>query len=149
VQRLTGVNPEKISQRLQDMNKYLDCIPMDRTTVAYKTQKASGKSLSDDEIRSIMGRAIPPEWTVNLLAIVKEPWRFKDLDNQLNMYRQKWKTHQQKKVIAKMAVKMPGKSNNGERKNNEIDNHNNNGGHIGGRQRNNGRGGHGGLGRGR
>jgi hypothetical protein len=53
-----------------------------------KIIKAYGKSLPEDEIRSIMGRAIPPEWTVNLLVIGKEPWRFKDLEDQLNMYRQ-------------------------------------------------------------
>jgi hypothetical protein len=50
----------------------------------------------EDEIRSIMGRAIPPEWTVNLLAPGKEPWRFKDLEDQLNMYRQQWQADQQK-----------------------------------------------------
>jgi hypothetical protein len=32
-----------------------------------------GKSLSDDEIRSIMGRAIPLEWTVYMLSMGKEP----------------------------------------------------------------------------
>jgi hypothetical protein len=41
--------------------------------------------LPEEEIRSIMGRAIPPEWTVNLLALGKEPWRFKDLEDQLNV----------------------------------------------------------------
>jgi hypothetical protein len=41
--------------------------------------------LPEDEIRSIMGRAIPPEWKVNLLALEKEPWRFKDLEDQLNI----------------------------------------------------------------
>jgi hypothetical protein len=40
--------------------------------MADKTQKAYGKSLPDDEIRSIMGQAIPPEWAVN---------RFKDLED--------------------------------------------------------------------
>jgi hypothetical protein len=65
------LNQEKISQRLQDLNKYLDYIPIERTTMADKTQKSYGRSLLDDEIRSIMGRAIPPEWTVNLLAIGK------------------------------------------------------------------------------
>jgi hypothetical protein len=69
------LNPEKISQRLQDLNKYVDYIPIERT------QKAYGKSLPDDEIRSLMGQAIPPEWTVNLLALGKEPWRFKDLED--------------------------------------------------------------------
>jgi hypothetical protein len=74
-----------------------------------KTKKAYGKSLPDDEIRSIMGRAIPPEWTVNLLALGKEPWRFEDLDDQLNMYRQQWQAEHQEQIIAKMAEKMPGK----------------------------------------
>jgi hypothetical protein len=63
-----------------------------------------------------MGRAIPPEWTVNLLALGKEPWRFKDLEDQLNMYRQQWQADQQKKIIAKMAAKIPSKSNEGKRK---------------------------------
>jgi hypothetical protein len=48
-----------------------------------------GKSLPDDKIRSIMGRGFPPEWTVNLLYMGKEPWKFKDLDDQLSTYRQK------------------------------------------------------------
>jgi hypothetical protein len=55
-----------------------------------KITKAYGKSLQEDEIRSIMGRAIPPEWTVHFLALGKEPWRLKDLEEQLNMYRQQW-----------------------------------------------------------
>jgi hypothetical protein len=97
------LNPENFSQRLQDLNKYLDYIPIERTTMADKTQKAYGKLLPDDEIRSIMGRAIPPEWTVNLLALSKEPWRFKDLEGQLNMYLQQWQADQQKQIIAKMA----------------------------------------------
>jgi hypothetical protein len=65
------LNPEKFSQRLQDLNKYLDYIPIERTTLSDKTIKAYGKSLPEDEIRSIMGRAIPPECTVNLLALGK------------------------------------------------------------------------------
>jgi hypothetical protein len=65
--------------------------------------------LAEDEIRSIMGQAIPPEWTVNMLALRKEPWSFKDLEDQLNMYRQQWQAHQQKQIIAKMAGKMTGK----------------------------------------
>jgi hypothetical protein len=59
--------------------------------------------------RSIKGRAIPPEWKVNLLALGKEPWRFKDLEDQLNMYRQQWQADHQKQIIAKMAGKMTGK----------------------------------------
>jgi hypothetical protein len=60
-----------------------------------------------------MGRAIPPEWTVNLLALGKEPWRFKDLEDQMNMYRQQWEADQQKQIISKMAGNMPGTSNEG------------------------------------
>jgi hypothetical protein len=110
------LNPEKFSQRLQDRNKYLDCIPIERTAMTEKTHKAYGKSLPYDEIRSIMGLAIPPEWTVTLLALEKEPWRFKDLEDQLNMYRRQWQADQQKQIIEKMAGKMTGKSNDGNRK---------------------------------
>jgi hypothetical protein len=49
------LNPEKLIQILQDLNKYLDYIPIEKTTVSDKTIKAYGKSLPDDEIRSIMG----------------------------------------------------------------------------------------------
>jgi hypothetical protein len=96
------LNPKNFSQRLQDLNKYLDYIPIERTTMAYKTQKAYGKSLPDDEIRSIMRRAIPSEWTVNLLDLGKELWRLKYLEDQLNMYRQQWKADQQKQMIVNM-----------------------------------------------
>jgi hypothetical protein len=65
------LNPEKFSQRLQDLNNYLDYIPIDRTTLSDKTIKAHGKSFPEDEIRSIMGQVIPPEWTVNMLALGK------------------------------------------------------------------------------
>jgi hypothetical protein len=108
--------------------------------------------LPEDEIRSIIGRAIPPEWTVNFLALGKEPWRFKDLEDQLNMYRQKWQAYHQKQIIAQMAGKMPSKSNDGKRKNNDRNNHNSNGGRSSTRQGNTsrrGRGGRGGRGRGR
>jgi hypothetical protein len=50
--------------------------------------------LPEDEIRSIIRLAIPPEWTVNFLALGKEPWRFKDLEDQLNMDRQQWQADQ-------------------------------------------------------
>jgi hypothetical protein len=73
----------------------LDYIPIERTTLTDKTKKSYGKSFPDDEIRSIMGRATPPEWKVNLLALGKKPWRFKDLEDQLNMYRQQWQADQQ------------------------------------------------------
>jgi hypothetical protein len=105
--------------------------------------------LPEDEISSIMGRAIPPEWTVNLLALGKEPWRFKDLEDQLNIYRQQWQADQQKQSIAKMAGKMPGKTNEGKRKNNDRNHQNSNGGRSSTRQVNTSRGGHGGRGRGR
>jgi hypothetical protein len=49
------VNPEKFSQRLQDLNKYLDYIPIERTTLSDKPIKAYGKSFPEYEIRSIMG----------------------------------------------------------------------------------------------
>jgi hypothetical protein len=65
------LNPEKFIQRLQDLNKYLDYIPIERTTLSDKTIKAYGKSFPEDESRSITGREIPPEWTVNLLALGK------------------------------------------------------------------------------
>jgi hypothetical protein len=64
-------NPENFSQRLQDLNKCLDYIPIERTTLSDKTIKGYGKSLPEDEIRSIMERAVPPEWTVNLFALGK------------------------------------------------------------------------------
>jgi hypothetical protein len=56
---------------------------------------------------------------VNLLALGKEPWRFKYLEDQLNMYRQQWQADKQKQIIAKMAGKMPGKANDRKRKNND------------------------------
>jgi hypothetical protein len=62
------LNPEEFSQRLQDLNRYLDFILIKKTSENLKITKAYGKTLPEDEIRSIMGRAIPPEWTVNLLA---------------------------------------------------------------------------------
>jgi hypothetical protein len=114
----------------------LDYIPIEKTTVSDKTIKAYGKSLPEYEIRSIMGRAIPPECTVNLVVLGKEPWIFKDLEDQLNMYRQKWKADQQKQIIAKMAGKMPGKTNEGKRKNHERIHQNSNGGRSSTRQGN-------------
>jgi hypothetical protein len=142
------LNPKKFSQRLQDLNKYLYYIPFERTTLSAKTKNAYGKSLPEDEIRSIMGRAIPPEWTVSLLALGKEPWRFKDLEDQLNMYHQQWQVDQQKQIIEKMAGNVLGKTNEGKIKNSERNHHNSSGGRSGGRQGNNGPGGCGGRGRG-
>jgi hypothetical protein len=89
------LDPEKFSQRLQDLSRYLDYIPIEKTSDSNKVTKAYGKSLTEDELRSIMGRAIPPEWTVNLLSLGKEPWKFIDLDGQLNVYRQQWQADQQ------------------------------------------------------
>jgi hypothetical protein len=63
-----------------------------------------------------MVRVIPPEWTVNLLDFGKEPYRLTDLEDQLNVHLQQWQADQQNKIIAKMAGKMPGKSNDGKRK---------------------------------
>jgi hypothetical protein len=92
------LNPEKFSQRLQNLNKYVDYTPTERTTMADKTQKTYGKSFPDDEIISIMGQAIPPECTVKLLALGKEPWLFKYLEDQLNMYHQQWKADQNVRI---------------------------------------------------
>jgi hypothetical protein len=69
---MVKLNPEKFSQRLQDLNRNLDFIPIEKTSESLKVTKAYGKSLTEDEIRSIMGLAIPPEWTVNLLELRKE-----------------------------------------------------------------------------
>jgi hypothetical protein len=65
------LNPEKLSQRMQDLNRYLDYIPIEKTSESNKVTKTYVKSLPEDELRSIMGRAIPPEWTVNLLSLGK------------------------------------------------------------------------------
>jgi hypothetical protein len=83
---------------------------------------------------------------VNLLALEKEPWKFKDLEDQLNMYRQQWQADQQKEIIAKMAGKMPGKKNEGKRKISERNHHSSNGGRSSTRQGNISRGGRGGRG---
>jgi hypothetical protein len=130
------LNREKFSQILQDLNRYLDFIPIENTNDKDKIIKAYGKSLPEDEIRSIIGRAITPEWTVNLFALGKEPWRFKDLDDNMNMYRQQWQAYQHKQIIAKMAGKMRGKSNEGKRKINDRNHHNSNGGRSSIRQGN-------------
>jgi hypothetical protein len=49
----------------------LDFIPIEKTSDNNKITKAYGKSLPEDEIRSIMGLAIPPEWTVNFFGTWK------------------------------------------------------------------------------
>jgi hypothetical protein len=46
----------------------------------------------------------------------KITWRFKDLEDQLNMYHQQWQVDQQKNIISQMAGKIPNKSNDGKRK---------------------------------
>jgi hypothetical protein len=92
-----------------------------------------------DEVRSIMGRAIPPEWPVNLLSMGKEPWKFKDLGDQLNTDRQQWQADQQKQIMLNMAGKSPGRSSEGKRKNNERNAHNKNSGLGRGRRRGGGR----------
>jgi hypothetical protein len=96
-----------------------------------------------------MGRAFPPDWTVNLLALGKEPCKFKDLDDQLNVYHQQWQADQQKQIIDQMAGKNPNKSNEGKIKNSDRNHHNPNGGRSSTRHCNNNRGGRGGRGRGR
>jgi hypothetical protein len=60
-----------------------------------------------------MGRAIPPEWTVNLFCMGKDPWKFKYLDDQLSTYRQQWQADKQKQIMLKMAGKSPGRSSEG------------------------------------
>jgi hypothetical protein len=75
--------------------------------------KAYGKALPDNDIRSITGRVIPPEWTVNLLALGKEPWKFKYFNDQLATYRQQWQSDQQNQIMLKMAGKLAGKSSDG------------------------------------
>jgi hypothetical protein len=109
---------------------------------------AYGQAFPDYEIRSIMGRAIPPEWTVHLLSMGKDPWKFKDLDDQLSTYRQQWNADQQKQIMLKITGKSRGRSSEGKHKYNERDAPNNNGGGSGGRNNNSGRGGRG-QGRGR
>jgi hypothetical protein len=130
-------NPEKFSQRLEELNKYLDYIPIEKSNPKIM---AYGQSFPDDEIRSIIGRAIPPEWTVHLLSMGKDPWKFRDLDDQLNTYCQELQADQQTQIMLKMAGRSPGRSSEGKRKNNERNTHNNNSGRNGGRHNNSGRG---------
>jgi hypothetical protein len=143
------LNPDKFSQRLQYLNGYLDYIPIEKTSDSIKITKAYGKSLPEDEIRSIRGQVISPECTVNLLALGKEHWRFKYLEDQLNVYRQQWQEDQQKQIIAQMAGNNPHNSNDNRRKNSDRDHHNSNGGRSSTRHSNNNRGGRSGRGRGR
>jgi hypothetical protein len=97
------------------MNNDLDYIQIKKSN---PKRMAYGKSFPDDEIRSIMGRAIPSEWTVNLLSMGKEPWKFKYLDDQLSTYFRQWQAEQQTQIMLKMAGNCPGISSEGKRKNN-------------------------------
>jgi hypothetical protein len=90
-----------------------------------------------------MGRAIPPEWTVNLLSLGKEPRKFRDLEDQLNLYRQQWKADQKKQIIAQMAGKHPNKSNDRKIKSSDKNHHNFNDGRGRNRHGNTSRGGRG------
>jgi hypothetical protein len=112
---------------------------MEKNTGKNKTPivKAYGNTLPDDKIRSIMGRAIPLEWTMNLLALGKEPWKFRDLNDQLATYLQQWQSDQQKQIMIKITGKLPSKSSD-----NERHQHSSGGGRSGGRQGNHGHGGH-------
>jgi hypothetical protein len=65
------------------------------------------------------------------------------------VYRQQWQAHQQKQIITKMAGKMPGKTNEGKIKINDINHQNTNGGRSSTRQGNTSRGERGGRGKGR
>jgi hypothetical protein len=134
------LNPEKFSKILEELNKSLDYILIEKSNPKIMTY---GQSFPDDEIISIVGRDIPQEWTENLLSMDKEPWKFKYLDDQLSTYRQQWQADQQKQIMFKMDCKFPGRSSEGKRKNNERNVHNNNGGYRGGRHNNSGRGGRG------
>jgi hypothetical protein len=78
----------------------------------------------------------------------KKPWRFKDIEDQLNMYHQQWQADQQKQIIAKIAGKMPGKTNEGNIKINDRNHQNSSGGRSSTRQGSTSLGGRGGSGRG-
>jgi hypothetical protein len=134
------LNPEKSSQRLQNMNRHLDFIPMGKSTEKENNQivMAYGKALPYDEIRSIMGRAIPPELIMSLLALGKEPWKFKDSNDQFASYHQQWQSDQQNQIMLKMTGKLPGKSTDDKRKNDDRKNHNSGGSRSGECQVNNG-----------
>jgi hypothetical protein len=101
-----NLNPEKFSQRLEEMKKYLGYIAIEKSN---PKRMAHGQAFPDDEIRSIMGRSIPLEWTVNLLSMGKEPWKFKDVDDQLSTYCQQWQADQQKTDYVEDGRKVPRK----------------------------------------
>jgi hypothetical protein len=77
--------------------------------------KAYENSLPYDGIISIMGQAIPPECTVNLLELGKETWKFKYMDDQLANEGHQCQSDQQKQIMLNMKGKLPGKSNDGKR----------------------------------
>jgi hypothetical protein len=52
------LNPEKFSQRLQELNRYLDSIPIEKTSDNQKMTKAYGKSLPEDEQSHLNGQSI-------------------------------------------------------------------------------------------
>jgi hypothetical protein len=137
------LNPEKFSQRLQDLNRCLYFIPIEKTSDSNKVTKAYEKSLPEDESRSIMGRAIPPEWKFNLLALGKGKiiWTCTSSSGR--------QADQQKQIIAKMAEKGPNNSNEGKIKSNDRNHHNSNGGRSSNRQGITSWGERGGRGRGR
>jgi hypothetical protein len=66
-----------------------------------------------------MGQYIPPECTVNLLSLGKEPWKLKDVNDQLETYHQQWQSDQKNQIMLNMTGKLPSKSSDGKRKNNE------------------------------
>jgi hypothetical protein len=65
------------------------------------------------------------------------------LNDNLATYLQQWQSDQQTQIMIKMTGKLPSKSSDGKRRNNEHNNHNSDGGRGGGRQGNHGRGGRG------
>jgi hypothetical protein len=95
------------------------------------------------------GKNVPKNYKKDLLSLGKEPLKFRDLDDQLNVYRQQWQADQKKQIIAQMAGKHPNKSNDGKRKSSDNNHHNFNGGRGSNHHGNTSRGGRGGRGRGR
>jgi hypothetical protein len=45
---MVKLNPKKSSQRLKDLNRYVDLIPIEKTSYSNKITKAYGKSLPED-----------------------------------------------------------------------------------------------------
>jgi hypothetical protein len=86
----------------------LDFITIEKRSDSLKITKPFGFFLPEDEMRSIMGRAIPPEWTVNLLSHGKEPWRFKDLEDQLERIQTSPMMEKEKIVIGIITILIAG-----------------------------------------